>query len=409
MSSVSETNLSILEEHIEEVIFLWAQWSRAKQSLSVTLHEVRALEERIEAHAMALHAYRREAAAFLSARLTSEDPNEVRSAAWLLLRQKEPGIGECLVRLLHASTDLAVRAGLVEALALAGDPATVATVLKFKAGSDQQDLQLHQLYLSSLRASGELSPVRLEKFLRDSEPTVRVQAWRNARLLVAPPPPEQTLAGALDDHAAVRELAMETSAWAGQTWLLDHCRRAAAKPSLTHAAELRLLAVLALEHDAALMLSLAGKSELGVLRFQLLGSYAKAGGVACLIEGMAQPDSAMAAAAGEAFTRITGLGLRMVGRVTIPPPEGSIPDAFDEQFLEEVELPDANEAAEYWKTNEARYVPGLRYSQGLPVPDGPPFAGSLNLVSIREACLRAAFNRKPGPKAVEFERYPILF
>jgi len=104
---------------------------------------------------------------------------------------------------------------------------------------------------------------------------------------------------------------------------------------------------------------------------------------------MIEPDPAVAVVAGEAFGRITGVELQTVGRVTLPPPEGSTLDAFDEHFLEEVELPDANEAADYWNVNRASYQPGLRYSRGLPVPDAPPFADILDIVSIREACWRA--------------------
>ena len=76
----SATNLSLLEEHFEEVAFLWGQWGRAKRSEKITMRDLRALERRIEAHAEALRGYGQAASDFLRERLVTKDLLELWSA-----------------------------------------------------------------------------------------------------------------------------------------------------------------------------------------------------------------------------------------------------------------------------------------------------------------------------------------
>ena len=401
----SATNLSLLEEHFEEVAFLWGQWRRAKRSEKITMRDLRALERRIEAHAEALREYGQAASDFLRERLVTKDLLELWSAAWLWLRQGAPACGEELVRAYEQCAKPQGRALIVEAVARAPDRTVESELLAVLAGDDPTR-QVQRLQLAAWRQASDPS-VQLDKLLRHAEATVRLSAWRSLVLYPKNLTPEQTLTGALDENPEVREFALEAAVWAGQSWVLNHCRRAAVKPSLEHQAELRLLAALATEKDAALVLGLAAKVELGALRYQLLGSYAQVEAVLLLLTAMTQPDPTAAAAAGVAFTRITGQTLKAVGKAQLPHKDGSAPDDFEEEFLEEAYLPDAKEAEGYWKTNQGEYQPGHRYSQGNPVPEAPPFSLELDVVSIQETCLRAAFNKKPAPKGREFESFPI--
>jgi uncharacterized protein (TIGR02270 family) len=401
----SAINLSLLEEHFEEVAFLWGQWRREKRSEKITMRDLRALERRIEAHAEALRGYGQAASDFLRERLVTKDLLELWSAAWLWLRQEAPACGEELVRAYEQCAKPQGRDLIVEIVARASNCAVESAFMVVLAGDDPAR-QMHRLQLAAWRQASDPS-VQLDKLLRHAEAVVRHSAWRSLVLYPKNLTPEQTLAGALDENPEVREFALEAAVWAGQGWVLDHCRRAAGKPSLEHPAELRLLAALATEKDAAVVLGLAAKAELGPLRYQLLGSYAQVEAVPLLLTAMTQSDPAAAAAAGVAFTRITGQTLKAVGKAQLPPKDSSAPDDFEKEFLEEVYLPDAKEASDYWESNRSKYSSGQRYSQGKPVPEAPPFSVELDIVSIREACQRAAFNNKPAPRGREFERFPI--
>jgi uncharacterized protein (TIGR02270 family) len=408
MSKTSEATLSIVEEHFEETVFLLGQWSRAKVSSQFTLGEVKAFEERIDAHASALQAYRPEGLDYVSTRLKSEDPFEVQVALWWLLRQKVQGGDELALKLFQSGSVPSLKRAAVEAIALASGSALAARVLEVNGGEDAETLLL-QMRLAADQNADVLTRFPLSKSLRLPDPALRLRAWQCANRCARATTAEQTLAGALDADPMVRQLALLTAAWAGQGWVLEHCRRAAAKPTTDHWAELELLSVLADEKDAAQILGLAAKPELGPKRFQLLGTLGQAAGVPVLVQAMSSSNPEVAAGAGAAFTRITGRTLRIINKVALPPKDGSVPDDFEKEFLEEVGVPDAKEAEAHWEAHQSKYQPGQRYSQGLLVPAAPPFSPELDVVSIREACLRAAFAGKAGLQVVDFERFPLAF
>src|SRR5256885_16615339 len=78
----------ILEEHVEELAFLWGQRQSAMRDPSYTIRELTHLEERITAHLQGVLAVGEVALPLLEDTLAAEDPHMVFAAAYALLHAK---------------------------------------------------------------------------------------------------------------------------------------------------------------------------------------------------------------------------------------------------------------------------------------------------------------------------------
>src|SRR3989442_9981762 len=78
----------ILEEHIEELAFLWEQRQAAVRDPRYTIRELTHLEERITAHLQGVLAVGEVALPLLEDTLAAEDPHMVFAAAYALLHAK---------------------------------------------------------------------------------------------------------------------------------------------------------------------------------------------------------------------------------------------------------------------------------------------------------------------------------
>ena len=180
--SVQAANASLLEEHFEEVSFLWSQWRRAKSSVTIALRDLRALEERIESHAQALGVYGQDASGFLRERLANKDPLELWGVAWLWMRQGTPDCGKELVKAFEQCTSPQGRALILEAVARSPDRSVESELQALLAG-DEPVGRVQRLQLAAWRqAAGLLARLEPEKLLRHTDQNLQLSAWRNMAL-----------------------------------------------------------------------------------------------------------------------------------------------------------------------------------------------------------------------------------
>jgi hypothetical protein len=163
----------------------------------------------------------------------------------------------------------------------------------------------------------------------------------------------------------VRREALLAAAWNRQPWLLEHCRRVAGRPSPNDWDALWLLAVLGKPEDLQRMLALGEAVQLGPRRFQFLGAFGHPGVVEALLRGIECKDPRTAVSAGAAFARITGADVASNKRVPLPPEDGSEPDEFEKEFLEEATLPSPDRARGHWQKVKEQFSKGTRWSRGL--------------------------------------------
>jgi len=402
----------ILEEHFEELEFLWGQRQEALQSPEYTLLELLELEERIEAHMQGLLVGGENTIPLIEEGLSQDDPQLAFAAAYALLRlgiesaaqkvmeaflQAEgtqlDGVGQALC---HGPIDM-VMGRLQEALSSAAAPV---------AASAAEALAFHK----------KLDPrtPRLAEFPQDENAQVRRAVWRLIMLVSThgPLPPDissQLSESAMhDEDPTVRHEAMRAAAWTRQPWLLEHCRKLSNEPSPDNWDAILLLAIIGKPSDLDRILAVGKKAELGPQRFKALAAFGHPGVVETMLEGMESQDPLTAAAAGAAFTKITGADIESDKAVQVPPEDGSEPDEFEQEFLDEVTLPNPASARNHWQEVKGKFSSGTRWCCGfnLTQPADKEVLDQLDLESRWEACLRGWFEGTWQGSLIDLEVFP---
>jgi len=191
-----------------------------------------------------------------------------------------------------------------------------------------------------------------------------------------------------DADPIVRRSALLAAVWAGRRWVLNTCRSVAIEPDNWEA--LLLLAILGQPSDLERILIVGRTEVMGSRRWQALGAFGHPGVVNDLIAGMESPVAITAAAAGSAFTKITGIDISSGTMASAPAPDA--PDS-EQAGLEDIALPDPGVAVREWRRQKHKFGAGQRWAGGFEVSNGLPegAAKKLNLESSFEACLRNRF------------------
>ena len=211
-----------------------------------------------------------------------------------------------------------------------------------------------------------------------------------------------------DEDPDVRREALQAAAWTGQTWLLQYCRTVSADPAPEHWDAIYLLAVLGKPSDLERIHSAAKSEPLGPQRFAILGAFGHPRVVPILLQAIASDDPRAAVAAAAAFTKITGVDIESDQRVQLPPEDDSEPDEFEQEFLDEVMLPDPKRAQEHWNKVKDQFAQGTRWCRGFGLSDGvsEEILNQLDMQSRWEACLRGKFEGDWQGSPIDLEVFP---
>ena len=394
----------ILEEHFEELSFLWGQRERALRSSVHTMRAVAQLEERIAGRLQGLLAQGDRALPLLEAGLAGDDGPAAFAAAFTLLSARgEANERRVLAALAPAEGDRLD--GLRRALC-AAPCAHLARPLHAMLGAASTPVAAAIAEALAVQAGVAPDRGRLEWFLRDDAPTVRAGAWRIVAALGAPVEPKSFAAGVRDDDPDVRRAAIAAAAWAANPGILALGRHLAEAPVAEHLDALHMLAVLAGPDDLTGVARVARCAELGPARFRIVGAFGHPAVVDLLLPELAGPDPESAAAAGEAFAKITGLDVD--SGVEAPMGGNGATDAFDAEFRTPVTLPDAERARRHWAEQRGPLGRATRLCRGHDVdrPLAPEAFATLDMESRRELFLRARFHGTWRGSPVALEAYP---
>jgi uncharacterized protein (TIGR02270 family) len=395
----------ILEEHLDEVAFLWGQRQVALYGPDYTVFQFFRLEWRIAAHGSGLLAVGDSALPLLEDRLTHDDPLTAFAAAYALLQFGTP-----------SATGRVVEAfGAAEGAKLAGLEAALSHVPLDAAAAKVEVLRRTASAPVALAAATALTfsaiPVAADEvvpFLRHDEADVRRRAWRLIGYLGASVGPKAYAAAMRDPDATVRRAALWAGAWCGEQGVLTVCRGLAAEPKPDTLEDLELLAILAGPEDLQLLKGLVAHESLGPGRYRLAGAYGHPELMDLVLTGIANEDLPVALAAGAAFTKVTGLPIESGTRVTLPPEDGGKPDEFEAEFLDEVQLPDADLARRHWARVGTWLQRATRMQRGFDV--GRPLSedefAALDMRSRWEMWLRARFHGAWRGSPLRLERFP---
>jgi uncharacterized protein (TIGR02270 family) len=395
----------LLEEHHDELQFLWGQRQAALRSPRYTWQALLDLEERIEAHVQGLLVGGDHVVALVEGGLTADDPLAAFAAAYTFLRfEKEDAARRVLGTFLQAQPGQLD--GLRQAL-LHGPITPLLPQLREALASSPPAVAAATAEVLAFRSASGVKPEQCNRLLQNDAADVREAGWRVIGLGVPQGVPAYE-AALRDESRRVRREALVAAAWNRQVWLLEHCRRLAGRPTSDGWDALWLLAVLGRPDDLPRILAVGEASPLGPRRFEFLAAFGHPGVVETLLKGIESKDPRTAVSAGAAFTKVTGVAIDSDRRVSLPPEDGSEPDEFEKEFLEQVTLPDPDQARAHWQKVKGPFSEGTRWCRGLDVSRTPPeeLLARLDMESRWEAQLRRKFEGTWDGRRTDLEVFP---
>lgn len=393
------------EEHFEELCFLWERREITLHSPEYSWKAFLNMEERIEAHVQYLLTVGDELIVSIKDDMVAEDRAVSFAAGYILLRLKSSTAANLIVEAFRQAEGEQLE-GIRQSLCC-GPIDLITEQLQKIAATAAAPIAAVAVEGLAYHSRVNVESKRLDQFLSDQNPEVRLAAWRIAGQ-ITPSPNERAFEAALGDKdVRVRREALWAAGWTQQKWLPGHCRSLCANPVPENWDALLLLAILGKPEDLQRVQSLGRCARLGPKRFQILGAYGHPEVIEDLIRGMETPDLRSAMAAGAAFSKITGFDVESDKRVQLPPEDGHEPDEFEKEFLEEAKLPDAQRARVHWQGFKEKFTKGSRWCRGFDLSSRttPGILDQLDMESRREACLRGKFEGAWGGNPMDLERF----
>jgi uncharacterized protein (TIGR02270 family) len=395
----------ILEEHLEELAFLWGQRRSALRSSSYTVRAFFHLEERLAAHLDGVLSIGGEALPLLEDALRDGDSLTTFAAGYALLHHGDAtAIGRVLDAFRHAEGP--PLGGLRDALCN-GPAGSILPQIQALTHSDALARAVAAAEVFAFHADFPVDQQRVLRFLHDEDPAVRAGGWRLVGYL-GMRLDAKTYAAALRDDPVVRRAALHAAAWCGEPGVLSVARSLADHPSPDNFDALELLAILGGPEDLPHLAVIARASELGPRRFHLVGCYGHPALMDVVMAGIRDANPATAVAAGAAFTKMTGAEIDSTTVVSLPPNGSAPPDEFEMEFLDQATLPSPTLAERHWNQLKARLARASRMCRGFDVggPLDPVEFAALDMESRWEASLRARFGGVWSGSPLRLERFP---
>ncbi len=384
--------LDIVEEHFDELDFLWAQRESVVFAPDWNLEELAELEERAEAHLDALRLAEGHAVDLATRALADGDATAVAAAAFVIA---ESGHAPAVDALFEAVAEAApetvegVRSALrhVESDALA---ARLVALVENGAPS------VRAAAFDVLAFQRRELPAGLGDLLGAEEAEVRRLAWGAAGRAVGVADGAHLEVALADEDASVRRAALQACARLGTAGLRDRCLALATDPEA-----LTFLGVLGHPGDLPTLIDAIAVPDLSEAALSGLGALGLPGAVPPIIAAMG--DDATARAAGAAFVRITGFEdiERSVDVEGAASREEAPEDVVDDEDLP----PDPDRARTFWDAAADRFHPQQSWQRGIPAADGLAAMDhpDTTLESRRDLWLRECANRGPAVGDRELE------
>jgi uncharacterized protein (TIGR02270 family) len=396
----------LIVQHYEELQFLWGQRESALRSPRYTMREFSALEQRIEAHIEGMLVAGVDLIQFVEEGLTSDDPATTFAAAYSLLRLENETATLAVIQAFSAAPGKQMY-GLRQALSHAQLEQILPAVPFLFFSSTSTTVAAAA---DVLACHGALPPpgLTIEHLLQDEDSAVRQTGWQvvaNSGLSVDP---RLYAAAVRDEEPAVRRAGLQAAAWNAVPDVLVLARQLAEEPRPDNLYALELLAILGGPEDLQRMTSIAKTKELGPGRFKVLGCFGHPALVELLLAELTNPDPQIAAAAGAAFTKVTGQDIDSKDRAKVPPQDGEKPDDFEAEFLEGVPVPSPELARTHWEKAKPRLAKATRVCKGFDLSRGatPGALAKLDMESRWEFFLRSKFTGAWSGSPVSLERFP---
>jgi hypothetical protein len=347
--------------HSEELAYLWERRCSSVTSRTLTSRDIAKLNERIEAHTQGLLVTAASLIDFAHPLLSSADRGEAFAGAYPLLRSGNASWAPEVVAAFEAAKGEGI-AGLRDAMCLAGIDRTGEQLSSIVERGDPA----HAVAAAAVLAVNKrLDPAstRLSALIADPEPAVAEFAWRVAwRVDDVKSAVERPFADAIrGKHAGICDAALGLAIWRAEPWAGKVTRALAEEGNRIG---LQWLAATGEADAVAVLVRAIEESSVGPERLALAGRFGHPVMIERLLAQMDPEDPALAAAAGDAFERITGIEIRGVRR-PLPVPDDA--GEFEREFAGEVWVPDAAKAQQLWQRHGESWRAGQRWCRGCEV------------------------------------------
>jgi len=389
--------LDIVEEHFEELDFLWEQRENVIFATDWTLEELADLEERADAHLEGLRLAGGHALDLARPALAGDEAGAATAAALTLMSfgSDEPE-AELLMALAAGTPE--VRNGIGVGLRHSDIRRVLARIQEL---SQHAETPVRAVAVEILAFHRQPAPPGVAELVDESEPPGRARLYAALRRFGGPWSAEVVMQALDGEDAALQRTALETSAYVGLPGLVELCRHAVGRSTEPPAMAAAFLGVIGEEQDVPLLRRFLDNPAIAPMALTGLGALGATSAIPALLDAMRDPD--LAGAAGAAFTRITG-----AEEIDAPAPAPS-PDGLDEEELESVEplpAPDPDKARDWWEQEKDRFAAEGRWQAGLDVSGTSlgEFLDRLPLAYRRDVHLARRALDPVGTPDVELER-----
>lgn len=358
--------IDILEEHLEEIDFLFHQRENALSDRVYRLDSLGELEERLLAHLDGLVLGEKEAWELLEPKLAGEELGEVFAAAFVALESGDPGRIDLIQKTFSAAEGV-VLDGIRHALRHASSP-DVEKIVRPLLNSEKGAVRAATFDVVSFRRLS-IETNLLQAGLQAKDPLV-VTAAANAvgRLRVAYLKNE--VEGALESDAApVRLEAIRTGLLLKSEKALSRCRKVVQERGEEAGEAIFLLGLTGHPEDGPLLVNALGEAALTRNATVSLGLLGRAARMDVLIQCIS--NHKLTRLAGEAFRTVTGVDLEK--EKLVAPKENqheaqqkTEEDEFEDDPDENLLIPDPVKVEGWWRKNLSRFDKKGRYRKGQP-------------------------------------------
>jgi len=354
--------LDIVEEHFEELDFLWEQRESVIFAPDWTLEELAELEERAEAHLDGLRLAQGHGVDISRPALAGDQTGAATAAT---LTMMEAGVAELdseLLMALAAGTD-EVREGIGIGLR----HCDIRRILpRLGELSKQAEPAVRIAAVEVLAFHRQPPPQGLPELIHQADPGARARIYAALRRFGGPWSVDPVKRALESQDGVLQRAALETSAHIGLPGLAQICRQAAVRSTNPSSAAVAFLGVLGEDQDVALMRQAIDRPDLAQAALAGLGALGRSSAIPVVLDAMRHPELALAA--GEAFRRITGAE-DIDASAPLPHPEGL--SAEEVELAEPVTPPDPDKAREWWEREKGRFHAEGRWQIGLEVSKTP--------------------------------------
>jgi uncharacterized protein (TIGR02270 family) len=380
--------LHIVEQHFEELDFLWEQRERIVFAANRTLSGLAEHEARADTHLDGLRIAEGHAVDLVRPALTGGETFAATAAALVFMEMGRP---ELVREVLAAFESGEARDGIRIALRHVDLADTRETLLGL---SNSDDLSL-AVAAADVLAFHRIPVEDARRLTHAEEPAARVLGYGVLGRMGALREASQLREGLADEAPSVHAAALRAAAMSGLGDLDALCRTAATDAEAPNRDALRFLGILGNPSDRPTLESAARQADSASAALEALGALGDVRSVPVLIDVIEDAGDGSEAAV-DALVRITGLQRVPLAQPKTPEDAAEASDA-DEPG------PDVDFLREWWLASSGHFSPEARWQAGVAVEDGMTMPPEMPLQLRRDLVLLQSTRLGGMPAGLELE------